>query len=471
MECYKCGAHLGVEDTCPNCGANVGIYKKIIATSNYFYNMGLERAGVRDLTGAIDALKNSLQYNKVNIRARNLLGLVYYEMGETVAALSEWVISKNYMDKDNIADRYLNDVQSNPTLLNTINQTIKKYNQALLYCQQDSKDLAIIQLKKIISSNPKLVKAHQLLALLYIDSGKYDLAKKSLRTAEQIDRNNTTTMRYLAEIDLRIGEKNKNSKDKKKKKKETTVEYHNGNETIIQPTNLRDNSGWTMILNILVGLILGVTVTYFLLVPNIQRNVVKNSAEAVNEANDTISAKNQEIEDLRGQLTKLTKQVEDAENASADSQAKIDSYGKLLSGCKSYLGNDMEGAADALAEVDEEQLDYTAKQLYDSVKAEVDAKYLQTVYDEAYSEYMNLHFEVAAQMLQKVVDIDDTYHNGDAIYYLAQSYRTLKEYDKAAVLYQKVIDEYPSSYKAKNAQDYMNKIQPYLTQTAEPTQE
>ena len=127
MQCFKCGAQLGAEQTCPNCGMNVKMYKKLIAISNYLYNVGLERAKVRDLSGAVDSLKASLQYYKGNIQARNLLGLIYYETGETVSALSEWVISKNQDGRDNIADTYLHEVQSNTSLLNTVNQTIKKY--------------------------------------------------------------------------------------------------------------------------------------------------------------------------------------------------------------------------------------------------------------------------------------------------------------------------------------------------------
>lgn len=108
----------------------------------------MEKAGVRDLSGAIESLKISLRFNKLNIDARNLLGLIYYEMGEVVTALTEWVISKNYQPKDNLASRYLDEVQKNQARLDSVNQTIKKYNQALLYCKQNSRDLAIIQLKK-----------------------------------------------------------------------------------------------------------------------------------------------------------------------------------------------------------------------------------------------------------------------------------------------------------------------------------
>lgn len=461
MQCFKCGAQLGAEQTCPNCGMNVKMYKKLIAISNYLYNVGLERAKVRDLSGAADSLKTSLQYYKGNIQARNLLGLIYYEMGETVSALSEWVISKNQVNKDNIADSYLHEVQSNAALLNTVNQTIKKYNQALIYCQQDSQDLAVIQLKKIISTNPKLVKAHQLLALLYIRDRKYDLARKSLRAAEKIDRGNTTTMRYLAEIEGHSG--NGAEKSKKQKKKETMVEYHNGTDTIIQPTNLRDNSGWMMILNILVGLVVGVTATYFLIVPSIRQTLQKDANIAVSDANDTIATKNQAIQELEDQVAKLTKNVEKAQGDKEDKETQILSYQKLLAAYQSYQQNGLDEARAALEEVDQKLLDADAKQVYDSIQTELNARYLETAYEEGYSAYMSRSYQQAAELLQKVVDTDDTYHSGDAIYYLAQSYRIIEEYEKAAELYQKVIDEYPSSYKANNARyKYLPEVQQKL---------
>ncbi len=461
MQCFKCGAQLGAAQTCPNCGMNVKMYKKLIAISNYLYNLGLERAKVRDLSGAADSLKLSLQYYKGNIQARNLLGLIYYEMGETVSALSEWVISKNQDSKDNIAQEYLSEVQSNASLLNVVNQTIKKYNQALIYCQQDSEDLAVIQLKKILSSNPRLVKAHQLLALLYIRDHKYDLAKKSLRAAEKIDRGNTTTMRYLSELDALAGEDI--DKSRKPKIKESRVEYNNGTETIIQPANLRDNSGWMMILNILVGLVIGVTATYFLIVPSIRQTVQKNANTAVSDANDAIATKNQAIKELEDQVIKLTKNVEKAQGDQEASKTQIDSYQKLMAAVQVYQQGGVDETKEALAKVDAKGLDAQAKQVYDSIQTDINSKYLETAYTDGYNAYMGRNYQQSAELLQKVVDVDDTYHNGDAIYYLAQSYRIIEQYEKAAELYQKIIDEYPSSYKANNAKNkYLPQVQQIL---------
>ncbi len=88
-------------------------YNKIICVSNALYNDGLEKAKIRDLSGAVQSLKKSLRFYKANIQARNLLGLIYYEMGEVADALSEWVLSRSLKPEDNPAERYLEEIQSN----------------------------------------------------------------------------------------------------------------------------------------------------------------------------------------------------------------------------------------------------------------------------------------------------------------------------------------------------------------------
>ena len=49
-----------------------------------YKRQGLDKAQIRDLSGAIDLLKRSLKFNKLNVQARTLLGLVYFETGEDV---------------------------------------------------------------------------------------------------------------------------------------------------------------------------------------------------------------------------------------------------------------------------------------------------------------------------------------------------------------------------------------------------
>lgn len=132
MFCYKCGCVLSEKDFCTGCGADVGLYKKIMYTANRFYNDGLDKAQVRDLSGSVASLRQCLKLNKNHIEARNLLGLVYFERGDVVAALSEWIMSKNIRSEKNIADDYIEMLQNNPARFDTYKQTIKKYNMALV---------------------------------------------------------------------------------------------------------------------------------------------------------------------------------------------------------------------------------------------------------------------------------------------------------------------------------------------------
>ncbi|MBO5371233.1 MAG: tetratricopeptide repeat protein [Lachnospiraceae bacterium] len=451
MNCYNCGAVLSRSHYCENCGVDVKIYKRIIKASNSYYNEGLEKASVRNLSGAVDSLKKSLQLNKMHKDARNLLGLVYFEMGETVSALSEWVISKNYQSRNNVASYYLKEIQSNSARLETINQTIKKYNQALLYCRQNSRDLAIIQLKKVLSLNPKLVKAHQLLALVYIEEGKYDQAKKTLRSAAKIDENNTTTLRYLKEVNRKLREANP-----KKQKKDDLISYQSGNETIIMPAHFKDTSAWSTIINILIGVALGVAIAVYLLVPSIKQQAKNDANAALKVANDTISTKEQSIESLESEVEKLTKKVEKANNASENTESKLNSYEQLLSAYASYVGEDLTAAATTIESVKEADLSASAKALYADLNGRVSQKSLEVNYQEGYTAYSRGDYTTAVDRLGKVVALDEAYEDGNALYYLAQSYRKANNMPEALKYYQKMVEQYPGTERASVAQSYLD---------------
>lgn len=452
MECFNCGAKLDRGDICTNCGANVRIYKKILMASNAYYNDALAKAGVRDLSGAIESLKVSLRFNKLNIDARNLLGLIYFEMGEVVAALTEWVISKNYQPRENVASRYLEEIQNNQGRLDSINQTIKKYNQALLYCKQDSRDLAIIQLKKVLSLNPKLVRGHQLLALLYIQEHKYDQAKKVLRSAGKIDANNTVTLRYLKEANAGLRESNPN----KKQKNDELVSYQSGNEMIIQPRYLKDNSVVGTIINMVIGIIIGAAITCFLIVPGVRREVQNQAKAEVLEANNTISSKNQTISSLESQVEDLTAQIAKAKDGETTSESRITSYEQLMQAYTAYMAEDNETAGTAIGNVNPDYLEDASKAIYDTIYADINAEYAENLYKEGTAAYNAQEYQEAITSLEKVIELDETYDNGNALYYLAQAYRKNDDLESAKTYYQKVVDLYPGTERAATSQNYLD---------------
>lgn len=431
------------------------VYTKILHTSNAWYNEALSRAKVRDLSGAAECLRKSLRYNKQNINARNLLGLVYFEMGETVSALREWVISKNFQSENNIAGEYLDEIQKNRARLESINQTIKKYNQALLYCQQDSKDLAVIQLKKVLSLNPKMVKGHQLLALLYLEEGNLEQAAKALKNAEKIDANNLTTLRYKNEIQ----ERTKAAGGAGKKKEEDLVSYRSGNETIIRPTtSFKETSTGSTILNIAIGLVLGVLITCFLVVPGVKQSAKSNAKDEVLKANDSLSSKNQEVKSLESKVKDLESQLNEQKNSADSADSRVASFEQLLEAYIAFEDGDVTTAGDALANVNPDHLDETTKAIYDEINESVNSEYLASLYQEAYKNYNNGNYAQAIPDFEKIVQMDESYRDGNAIYYLAQSYRKNNDEENAKTYYQKVVDLYPNTERASTAQKYLNQM-------------
>ncbi len=455
MICYRCGAEIGKYDYCPECSADVAIFQRVIRISNSYYNEGLENAQVKNMSGAIVSLRKSLKFYKYNIDARNLLGLVYYEIGETVAALGEWVISANYQKEDNAAVRYLREVHQNRGQLESVNQTIKKYNQAILYCKQGSRDLAIIQLKKVLSLNPKLVKGHQLLALLYLQEGQYEKAKKALRNAGKIDADNTLTLKYLKETNRKLKEKGGN----KKQENDDLISYQSGNETIIMPKRFRESSLIGTIGYILIGLFVGLAVTAFLIVPGVKSKAAESARKKLLAASDTISTNGQTISDLEKKVESLQGELDDAVSDKESEQTKIKSYEDLLNAYVIYTSGDVVKTGETLDKIDTSYLSSDAKKSYNSLKEQIHDGYLKKLYSTGYKYYGRGNWDKAIETLLKVVENDKDYNNGAAVYYLAQSYRRNNDLKSAKEYYQYVIDNFPGTQKAKTAENYVNAVE------------
>ncbi len=461
MFCYNCGCQLSEHDFCTACGADVGLYKRIMYVSNMFYNEGLERAGVRDLSGAINSLRQSLKFNKSNIEARNLLGLVYFEMGEVVAALSEWVISKNMRPEKNIADDYINMVQSNAARLDSINQTIKKYNQALVYCMQDSKDLAVIQLKKVLSLNPKFIRAHQLLALLYIDSEQWERAQRELRKCMDIDRNNTLTLRYAKEVE-RMLQPEENVKQAPKRKKDESVRYQSDNEIIIQPLTVKEpkSGAVSTLINIGIGLVIGLAAMYFLVVPAAVSNANSEAQKTITEIGNQMDAKTSKVQELEGQLEALQAENEKLNqelNGYVGTDGTLQTMDNLLTAATTYLTTqDIEqtaGSLDSIAQnVNLDETSEAFRNLYQALLGVIGPEMSKTYFDTGYRAYQNEDFTTAIENLDLAFHYDES--NVDCLYYLAQSYRRSGDNANAIATYDKVIELFPDTERARKSQQY-----------------
>lgn len=453
MRCIFCNAPLAAIDYCPGCGADITIQKRIVRVSNLLYNEGLEKALVRDMKGAITCLKRSLKFNKANTDARNLLGLCYYETGEAVSALCEWVVSKNLQPENNLADHYLDLLQNNKNRLDTINQTIRKYNQSVEYCREDNEDMAIIQLKKVISQNPKLVKAYQLLALLYMKRQEYERARKLLKKAAYIDATNTTTLRYLQEIEDVTGKSTSLQKKHKKYEKEKeekltgTLRYMSGTEMVIQPTTFRDSSTIATFINIILGILLGGAIVWFLFIPANRQAVNDTANRQVTDANMKLATESVKVQELEDEIADYVEEAERANKDKEDALNKAQSYEDLLAVANVYVSGDQAQAANLIASLNGDDFDGNAKTLYDSLSGAVQSSLYNQYYEAGATAYMAEDYATAAEQFQKAVDADSHRNqstHGEALLYLGMSWYYLGNTANADEVFNTIIENYPN---------------------------
>lgn len=432
--------------------------KKIIYQSNYWYNDGLRKAQIRDMSGAVTSLRRSLQYNTGNIAARNLLGLVYYGRGEVAEGLVEWIISKNLKPRDNIAGYFINQVQASASELEVINQAVKRYNQCLAYCEQNGEDLAIIQLKKVVTAHPTFLKAYQLLALLYLHTEQYAMARQVLRTARKLDTTNEMTLRYMHELTSLRGKKVKDDRPKK----EAAVEYNLGNETIIQPKHsaAKALASKFTVMNIVVGALIGAAVIWFLIVPAVDQTKNAKVNQQMVEYSERINALEAQISAQTRTLDEYRKNDKDSADNAQNAAGTVDSYENLLTvynqwNSQSYTDDVMAGT---LLNVNREALGDGGKAIYDEISADIFPGACETLYSGGTASLEVANYDTAIDSLSKVIKMDENYDNGGALLNLGLAYMRNGDNDNAVKYLKRVIELFPDTENASNAQNGLNTI-------------
>ena len=429
MNCMNCKSVVDVGmEICPNCGFNLRVQRKCFSLSNMYYNLGLDKAEIRDLSGAIDMLRRSLKFNKYNIHARNLLGLVYFETGEAVAALSEWIISKNIMPENNVATEYI----------------------------------AAIQLRKILNQNPKLIKGYHLLALIYIHKGEYEKARKILKKAAKIDKTNSTTLRFLKEVDFQTGTQTSleprrfGRRERTEEQREDERERVVSGDTVIIPPTFRETSTAATMLNIGIGLVLGALVVWFLVGPANTQRINRQADEKVVEYSGKMASQEAQLNQLQSQVDSLNETTASAQQQIQTAQDTVASYENLLKAVEAQQQGNTSNATNALTEVNPEALSVDARAVYDTIYKSMQSTMFQELSDSGVSAFDDSNYTEAIDKLSKAKNINDSDYT--VLNYLAHAYRLSGDTDNAISVFQEIIDKFPGTQKATKAEQQIEAL-------------
>lgn len=424
--------------------------QKIQYAANSYYNRGLEMAKERNLSGAARFLKRALQFNKYHTDARNLLGLIFYEMGETSDALIQWVISINLQPENNRADHYLDEVQRKPGQLEIASQTIKKYNQALFHAQGGSDDLAVLQLKRIVEEKPNFVKAHLLLALLYMEHGDHTKAGKSLFKVLQIDKTNQKAQRYMEYVKSRTGK----ADVEKRKMKNAFSHREMQDDDVILPPTYKENTGWQSIINIAIGLVLGAVLVVFMVMPARERSLNYEHNQEMRAYADKLNLANQKADSFQKEADQYRQEKEAAEeNLSSlmgDSDSTLSQYGTMVQILNAWRKGDIQTAVQLYIGLDQSKItDESMAGVLGELQAEMNASAPAVLESLGAQSTAAGDYDTALHYYEKYMEINDK--NPQIIFNMAMIYKTKGDEETADQLFGQVIMNFADSPLAESA--------------------
>ena len=225
-------------------------------------------------------------------------------------------------------------------------------------------------------------------------------------------------------------------------------------------------------MNVLVGIIVGVALTYCLIMPHIRSQLASEKNASFKSYSEEQAANESSTSSLKNQNQLLTEQVEELQSqleelqggSSSDGTTLLDMYDSLFTALKAYLNDNSEKAASTLLEVDRDSLSSEkAQELFDTISEatfeSASVSYFEQGRD-AYNgqgEFSSGHdYDKAIELLETSLEYNAD--NTDAMYFLGRCYQQMSQPDKAKEYYNQIIDDYPDSARVSEASSRLREL-------------
>ena len=480
MECPRCGESSANLDCCEFCGVDLKLYKKAVDMSQIYYNKGLRMAGQDNLTYAIECLDASLQINKKNVIARNLLGLCYFATGRVGEALREWVISSNYEEKNNPAQEYLDIFNFDMPLLERFSDGLRNYNEALRYLEQKSEDLAVIRLKRAIELIPSFVDAINLLTLVHIKNGDKMRAGGLVEQALAIDAANPVARSYYREIFRKKAPVKRKGDAADFKETVGTAQQRQGQRPGARQGGGERGAGHSPfgvqnqkvfnkrspisgILSFVVGLGAMFLFMYVLVMPSFLEDALAENARLTSELSALEASHHEQIGLLEEDVERLRDDIARAANQAAIYQNRIldaDNANWVNNGY-AFLAEGLHAEAlSAIEAVDVNRLSPESLEIYNMVRAAAMPVVEQHYFSLGQGFFNGNNFPEALNSLERALGVTrgEGLLTDHVLFYLGQIAENDGNFDLARQYFETIVNDFPGSNRVNAANLRLNAI-------------
>ena len=232
-----------------------------------------------------------------------------------------------------------------------------------------------------------------------------------------------------------------------KDEKAQAVSYQVGNDTVIQPAaaGIKGHAGLMTLINILTGVVVGLAVMCFLIMPAITKSNNNKTNRQIVEFSDRIATEEAQISALKKELEEYRSSGEAAEAAQQTAESTQESYEIVMSIYNSYVAGDMsdEAMVAELLKVNPDALGIAGREQYDSMTGVLFDRYGSVLYENARENYELANYAEAISALSTLMQMNAGYDDGYAMLLLAQCYEASGDSENANSWYATLEQSYP----------------------------
>lgn len=209
---------------------------------------------------------------------------------------------------------------------------------------------------------------------------------------------------------------------------------------------MKENTGVMTIVNIIIGLIVGVAVMWFLIMPAVNSSTADKTNQQVKKFSNQIAEQKSQISALQTELENYRANSEAAESAQQTAASTKDSYESLINIYQHYKAEDMGDSAmvQELLKINPDSLGTVGREQYDTMTSDVYGRYCETLYYTAKQNYAVENYADAISNLSTIMQMNEGYEDGQAMWLLAQAYAASGDTQNADTWTQKVQTNYPN---------------------------
>lgn len=340
-----------------------------------------------------------------------------------------------------------------------IRNSVFLYNKAIESLKSGSEDIAVIELKKATSMNPRFYEAMNLLGICYSYIGDNDKAAEMFDRVMKAESNSILAANFIQRLGLNDSVQSQKGKPVKRPVEQPGEPLKRIRDTKepAQPFRIKRQ---TMIsaLKIGAGLIAGAllaAVVFFSLPDKGPVNNEPTQADTSTTVNNDKALYEASLAELQGKYDLLQKDKDSAVQQADYYKAVIKLYDiDALAAARKY-----ENAADMLLLMKTVEFKDAEKVKFDNLYKTVMPLAAKASYDQGYKLYNSRKYQDSLKKLEKVqVYYPQFYRMDAALYYMGRCCQALQDSRSAIALFQKLMNEYPASAYAKSAKVRINEL-------------